>query len=88
LEFRWIEWNIDHIANHGVTPDEAERVIKNARPPFPERLEDDKWLVIGRGGRGRFIQVIFVLDEHGTVFVIHSRPLTDKEKRRYRRRIR
>jgi hypothetical protein len=29
---------------------------------------------------------VFVLDDDGTVFVIHARPLTDLEKRRYRRR--
>ena len=76
MEFRWIEWNVDHIAKHGVSPDEAERVVESARSPFPERLENEKWLVMGRGGGGRMLQVVFVLDEDGTVFVIHARPLT------------
>ena len=30
----------------------------------------------------RLLQVVFVLDDDGTVFVIHARPLTDLEKRR------
>jgi uncharacterized DUF497 family protein len=30
--------------------------------------------------------VVFVLESDETVFVIHARPLTDKEKKRYRRR--
>ena len=30
-------------------------------------------------------QVVFVLDEDDTVFVIHARPLTEREKRRLRR---
>ncbi len=46
----------------------------------------DKWIVWGRGSGGRFLQVIFVLDQDKTVFVIHARPLTEPEKRRYRRR--
>lgn len=29
---------------------------------------------------------IYVLDDDGTAYVIHARPLTDAEKRRYRRR--
>jgi hypothetical protein len=29
--------------------------------------------------------VIYVLDPDETVYVIHARPLTDKEKHRYRR---
>ncbi len=34
---------------------------------------------------GELLQVIFVLDEDGSAFVLHARPLTDREKRRYRR---
>jgi hypothetical protein len=29
-----------------------------------------------------------VVDEEDSVFIIHARPLTDKEKKRYRRRLR
>jgi len=58
------------------------------RPPYPKKIDDDKWLVWGRGRGGRFLQVIFVLDPDDTVFVIHARPLTDNEKRRYRKRTR
>lgn len=88
MEFRWNDWNFEHIGEHGVSPDEAEMVVAHARSPFPERLENDKWLVMGRGKGGRFLQVVFVLDDDNTIFVIHSRPLTEKEKARYRRRIR
>jgi uncharacterized DUF497 family protein len=31
------------------------------------------------------LQVVFVLDDDATVFVIHARPLTDRERRRFRR---
>jgi uncharacterized protein len=86
MEFRWHEWNIEHIGTHGVSPDEAEAVVRCAVQPYPRKLEDDKWLVWGQGRGGRFLQVIFVLDEDESVFVIHARPLTDREKRRYRRR--
>jgi uncharacterized DUF497 family protein len=86
MEFRWNEWNIEHIGKHGVRPEEAELVIDTARTPFPRRIQDDKRLVWGKGTGGRFIQVIFVLDEDETVYVIHARPLTEQEKRRFRRR--
>jgi len=32
------------------------------------------------------MQVVVVLDEDDAVHVIHARPLTDREKARYRRR--
>jgi len=86
MEFRWIAWNHDHIAEHGVGSEEAELVVRNAKAPFPEQLGDDKLLVMGRGSGGRFLQVIYVLDPDDTVFVIHARPLTGREKRRLRRR--
>lgn len=84
MEFRWNDWNIEHIAKHGVSPDEAERVVRRAEAPFPRKMADDKWLVWGRGNGGRPIQAIFVLDEDETIYVIHARPLTDNEKRRFR----
>lgn len=85
MECRWNDWNIEHIAEHGVSPEEAENVLGNARRPFPRKIDDDKWLVWGRGIGGRPVQVIFVLDDDDVAFVIHARPLTDREKRRFRR---
>jgi len=32
------------------------------------------------------MQVVFVLDPDDTVFVIHARMLTDREKQKYRKR--
>ena len=85
MECRWNDWNIEHIAKHGVSPEEAELALSNARRPFPRKIDDDKWLVWGRGVGGRPLQVIFVLDDDEAAFVIHARPLTDREKRRFRR---
>ena len=88
MQFRWIDWNRDHIAKHGVEPEEAEMVVRNAKPPYPEQAGDDKLYVVGRGRGGRFLQVSYLVDQDGTVFVIHARPLNDREKHRFRRRTR
>jgi uncharacterized DUF497 family protein len=88
MQFRWIDWNRDHIADHGVDSDEAEMVIRNAKPPFPQQIGDDKLFVVGRGSGGRFLQVIYIIDPVDTAFVIHARPLNDREKHRYRKRTR
>ncbi len=85
MQFRWIDWNREHIAEHGVEREEAEMVARNAKPPFPRKIGDDKWLVIGRGVGGRFLQVIYLTDPDKTIFVIHARPIDDREKRRLRR---
>jgi uncharacterized DUF497 family protein len=88
LDFRWNTWNVQHIAEHGVRAGEAEYVADHARRPYPKIIAQGKWLVIGRTAIGRYLQVIYIDDDDSdTVYVIHSRELTDAEKRRYRRRI-
>jgi uncharacterized DUF497 family protein len=86
MDFRWNDWNVEHIGGHGVSPEEAEMLVRTARGTFLRELGEDKWLVWGRGRGGRFLQAIFVLDHDETVYVIHARPLTNQEKRRYHRR--
>ncbi len=86
MKFRWNEWNQEHIADHGVWLGEAEAIVRGATRPFPMYRGDGKWLVIGRGSGGRLLQVVYVLDGDDTIYIIHARPLTDREKRRYRRR--
>jgi uncharacterized DUF497 family protein len=74
------------VSRHGVTPEDAEDVVRSARVPFPLVQDNEKYLVWGPGTGGRLFQVVFVIDPDHTVFVIHARPLTDREKKRYRRR--
>jgi uncharacterized DUF497 family protein len=86
MPFRWNDWNREHVAEHGVDIDEAEMVVRQARSPYPRKIEEEKWLVVGRGRGGRFLQVIYVFDPDKTVYVIHARPITEREKKRLRRR--
>src|SRR4051794_15134883 len=59
--FCWNDWNVGHIAEHGVSPEEAEDVVRGARPPFPRDRGDGKFLVWGQMSAGRYLQVIYVL---------------------------
>jgi len=86
VDFRWNGWNRAKVEGHGVTPADAERVVAGASSPYPLYRGDGKYLVWGKGAGGRLLQVVFVIDEDGTIFVIHARPLTPGEKRRLRRR--
>jgi hypothetical protein len=52
MDFRWNDWNIEHIAEHGVSPEDAERAIRAASHPYPRKIQEDKWLVWGRGRGG------------------------------------
>jgi uncharacterized DUF497 family protein len=87
-EFRWNEWNVEHISAHDITPGEAEFVVDNARRPFPQAQGQGKFLVAGQTADGSYIQVIYIFSPRDVVFVIHARPLNDSEKHKFRRRIR
>ena len=88
VRYRWNDWNLDHIADHGMTPADAEYVVDRANPPYPQIVGDEKRLVVGQTRNGAYAQAIYVIDDDGTAFVIHCRPLTNSEKRQYRRRMR
>ena len=48
--------------------------------------EADRFVVKGQTLDGQWLQVAYVFDPPGVVYVIHARPLTDREKRQTRRR--
>jgi len=85
-EFRWNEWNVEHIAAHGVLPAYAEYVVNRPDRGYPQRGEEGKYLVRGQDQTGTYVQVMYIFDPPGVVYVIHARRLTDIEKRRLRRR--
>jgi uncharacterized DUF497 family protein len=82
---RWIDWNVRKVEGHGLTVEEVEYVVDHARRPYPQPMGNEKWLVVGPTRAGKPIQVIYLVDDDDTLFVIHSRPLTPKERRRHRR---
>ncbi|MCC6422130.1 MAG: BrnT family toxin [Phycisphaerales bacterium] len=84
-DFRWNEDNESHIGEHGIVPDEAEHVVNHARRPYPRRIEDGKYLVLGQTRQGVYLQVIFIINPNRTLYIIHARPLSEREKIRYRR---
>ncbi len=86
VEFRWIEWNVEKCSKHGVSPAEAEYVVRNARRPYPTKIGDEKTLVCGQTAAGRYLQAIYLIDEDDKLFIIHAMPLTARKKRNYRRR--
>ena len=88
MEFRWNDWNLEHAQKHGVEAEESEEVIERAKPPWPDPREENKWVVWGQTAVGRYVQVAYVIDADGTMYIIHARPLNEKEKSGFRRRAR
>lgn len=83
-EFWWDDRNIDHIANHGVEPYEAEEVITSR--PWLKRGGEGKYLAYGQTDAGRFLVVVFAPKPRNRIRVVTARDMTPNEKRRYRQR--
>jgi uncharacterized DUF497 family protein len=84
-DFRWNEWNEDHVATHGVERDDAEHVVEHPRRGFPRYEGTGKYRAWGQTSAGRYLQVLYIFSPPGVVYVIHARELTEIEKRRLRR---
>ena len=65
MDFRWNEWNIEHLAGHGVSPESAERVIEEHGVLIPEESVTTSCSP-GDVRSGELLQVIFVLALHCT----------------------
>jgi uncharacterized DUF497 family protein len=85
--FDWDDGNVDHLARHGVTPDEAEEALLDPRrigaSPY-NTMTEPRSAVIGATEDGRVLFVVLTRRE-GDVRVIAARDATSKERRRYRR---
>jgi uncharacterized protein len=82
--FWWDAQNIEHIANHGVEPFEAEEVIDDE--PLVLRAGGDWYAAYGQSDNGRYLLVIFALKEDNRIRVITARDVTAAEKKKLKRR--
>ena len=80
-KFKWIDWNINHIAEHGISPDEAESVFDKPVDGYP-RKHKDGYTLWGKSILDQWLQIGFTEDEDNSIFVFHARPLTPKERKR------
>jgi hypothetical protein len=56
----WNAWNIEHIAKHGVSVEEARYVVEHAGGRYPQKVGDGKFVIRGQTAGGRWLQVIFI----------------------------
>ena len=87
MEFDWDDANEEHIARHGVTPEEAEEVLLDRHPAalaVYNAPAERRWGIIGATEDGRVLAVIYTR-RRGAVRIVTARDATPAEKRRYRR---
>ena len=78
--------NVDHLARHNVTPEEAEEALQDPRrigTPAYEVESERRWALIGATEDGRVLFVVFTRrGRQGRV--VTGQDATPREKRRYR----
>ncbi|MBI4317159.1 MAG: BrnT family toxin [Chloroflexi bacterium] len=80
----WDPWNVAHIADHQVIPEEVEEVC-HGRPMTSTTLED-RLRVVGPTLAGRMLTVILAAKEEGVYYLVTARPASRKERRLYQQR--
>ena len=87
-EFDWDAANVEHIARHGVYPNEVEETLLD--PDRVARIARDmrgevRRAVLGAAEAGRLLFVVYTI-RGGKIRPVTSRDATDGEKKAYRRR--
>jgi len=89
VEFDWDVANIEHIAEHDVTPDEAEQVFSDEENVLDDDIEhsivERRFLIIGMTEKGRLLYQIFTR-RGDKVRVISSRDINKKEVHLYEKK--
>jgi uncharacterized DUF497 family protein len=87
LEFDWDEANISHIARHGVTPQEAEQVIRNLPLDLGSRIHGDEHRMaqLGATHQGRILFVVTTWRSH-KIRVVTSYPAGRRAQQVYSKR--
>lgn len=86
-EFVWPGDRIEHIAEHGVTPEEVEDVCFG-RPLVlcaPSRGKNPVYQVLGQTGAGRYLLCVVIGFPDGRGYPVTARSMTTKEQRRFKR---
>jgi uncharacterized DUF497 family protein len=83
-EFRWNDWNVEHVGAHDVTPKEAEYIVNRPERGYPQKMEDEKYLVKGQTAERRYLQVIYIFSPAAMVYVVYARDMTANEKKNLR----
>lgn len=83
--FGWNKNTIDHLARHGVTPEEVEEVAFNNSPYIRKGREGKRYLY-GQTIGGRYLFIVYVLTGNGRAQAITARDMDTRERKLYLKR--
>ena len=78
----WDDWNVAHIARHGVTPEDMEEVCQGSY--LVRQTYQARFMVIGPNVAGNLLSAILAPEGEGAYYVVTARPSAKQEHRIYR----
>lgn len=87
-ELLWDDWNEDHIARHGIRPDEVEQAVFDPGSLFLRTRREGvrRYLVLGLTEAGRYLFVVLDPMNGNRAYPVTAREMTDAERRRFKAR--
>lgn len=84
--FVWTQDRIEHIACHGVVPEEVEQVCfgRSLVRRTKSEGENPVYYIQGQTDAGRYLFCVVIEFPDGNGYPVTAREMTDKEKRRFR----
>jgi len=80
----WDEWNITHIYEHNVIPEEVEEVCKGKH--FFTKGRQKTYRVIGKTRDGRYLTIILAPRRKSEFYTVTARDEDSKEIRQYKKK--
>jgi hypothetical protein len=86
-EFVWPDERVEHIAEHGITPEEVEQVCFGEPLVLRAKSEGENpvYYVLGETHHGRYLFCVIIQFPDGKGYPVTARLMARNEKRRYRR---
>ncbi len=80
-ELLFDDWNEDHIAQHGITPEEVEQAC--LANPLVSKVREQRLRAIGQTEAGRYLAIILAHRGRGIYYPITARDATVAERKLY-----
>jgi uncharacterized DUF497 family protein len=88
-ELIWDDWNVGHISEHRVEPEEVESLVGErhhlARRAGTTRYGLPRYHLYGRTEAGRYLFVVLDREAEGAFYVVTARDMGESERRLFRK---
>lgn len=86
-ELIWDDWNVEHVADHGVDPEEVEEVCFGrplVRRAGTTRYGLRRYHAFGQTEARCYLFIVLDSEAAGVFYVVSARDMSERERRQYR----